>query len=41
MRHLILGTGSMAENHARAFSAIEGCKLVAGVDVDEARLDLH
>jgi predicted dehydrogenase len=38
MRHLIVGTGSMAETHARAFSAIEGCELVAGVDTDKARL---
>jgi predicted dehydrogenase len=38
MRHLILGTGSMAETHARAFSQIEDCRIVGGVDVDEDRL---
>lgn len=38
MRLLILGTGGMANSHARAFSAIRGVKLVGGVDVDAARV---
>ncbi|WBU65464.1 Gfo/Idh/MocA family protein [Paracoccus aerodenitrificans] len=32
VRILILGTGGMAETHAREFSAIPGVELVAGVD---------
>jgi len=38
MRLLILGTGSMANSHARQFSAIRGVKVVAGADVDAVRL---
>ena len=38
MRLLILGTGRMAENHAKHFSAIPGVTLVGGVDVNEANL---
>ena len=37
MRLLILGTGGMAGQHAKHFAAIEGVKVVAGVDVDEKR----
>ena len=37
MRLLILGTGGMADQHAKHFAAIEGVKVVAGVDVDEKR----
>lgn len=33
-RLLILGTGSMAQGHATAFSAIPGCAVVACADVD-------
>lgn len=36
MRLLILGTGGMARAHAEAFKAIDGVKVVGGVDVDEA-----
>ena len=39
MRLLILGTGGMAQQHARQFSAIEGVSLVGGVDVDPNRLE--
>jgi predicted dehydrogenase len=38
MRLLVLGTGRMAENHAKHFSEIAGVSLAAGVDVDEANL---
>lgn len=38
MRLLILGTGWMAQEHARRFSAIEGVDIVAAVDVDPARV---
>lgn len=37
MRLLILGTGSMAAHHAKAFAAIEGVELVACADVDIER----
>ena len=37
MRLLILGTGGMADHHAKHFAAIGGVKVVAGVDVDERR----
>ena len=37
MRLLVLGTGAMAATHARAFQAIPGVTLAAGVDVDKAR----
>lgn len=39
MRLLILGTGGMAAQHAKQFSAIEGVDVVAGVDVDPIRLE--
>jgi predicted dehydrogenase len=39
MRLLILGTGGMANQHAKAFTAISGVEVVAGVDVDPNRLD--
>jgi predicted dehydrogenase len=38
MRLLILGTGSMANQHARNFGAIKGVTLVGGVDIDPERL---
>lgn len=38
MRLLILGTGGMANNHAKNFAAIDGVTLVGGVDVDPTRL---
>jgi predicted dehydrogenase len=38
VRILILGTGAMAGRHAEFFSGIEGCRVVAGVDIDPARL---
>jgi len=38
MRLLILGTGWMAQEHARRFGAIEGVDLAAAVDVDEKRV---
>ncbi len=41
MRLLVLGTGRMAENHARHFSAIPGVTLVGGVDVNEANLTAY
>jgi predicted dehydrogenase len=39
MRLLILGTGGMANQHAKHFAAIDGVTLVGGVDVDPTRLD--
>lgn len=39
MRLLILGTGGMANQHAKHFAAIKGVKLVGGVDVDPARVE--
>ncbi len=45
VRILLLGTGAMAERHVHFFHQIEGCTIVAGVDVSEARAkafcDLH
>jgi predicted dehydrogenase len=38
MRLLIIGTGRMAENHAKHLSAIPGVTLAGGVDVNEANL---
>jgi predicted dehydrogenase len=38
IRVAIVGTGGIAGHHAGAFSRIPGCKLVAGCDVDEARV---
>jgi predicted dehydrogenase len=40
MRLLILGTGGMANQHARNFAAVPGVTLVGGVDVDPQRLEL-
>jgi predicted dehydrogenase len=37
IRLAILGTGSMARQHAERFSAIDGVSVVAGIDVDDAR----
>lgn len=39
MRLLILGTGGMANQHAKHFAAIEGVTLVGGVDVDPKRVE--
>ncbi|MEQ1899697.1 MAG: Gfo/Idh/MocA family oxidoreductase [Devosia sp.] len=39
MRLLILGTGSMAGQHAKHFAAIDGVSVVGGVDVDPVRLE--
>ncbi|WP_411035637.1 Gfo/Idh/MocA family protein [Shinella sp. BYT-45] len=45
MRLLVLGTGGMANAHARHFAAIDGVELVGAVDVDPSRAkafaDLH
>jgi len=38
MRLLVLGTGSMASNHATHFAAIEGVEVVGAVDTDPTRL---
>jgi predicted dehydrogenase len=37
VRLAILGTGSMARQHAERFAAIEGVSVVSGIDVDHAR----
>ncbi len=37
VRVLIVGTGSMAANHARLFQSVPRVEVVAAVDVDEAR----
>lgn len=39
MRLVILGTGGMANQHAKHFAAIEGVTLVGGVDVDPKRVE--
>jgi predicted dehydrogenase len=39
MRLLILGTGGMANQHAKHFATIKGVTLVGGVDVDPKRLE--
>jgi len=39
VRLAIIGTGGMANQHARKFAEIRGCKLVAAVDVDRARAE--
>lgn len=39
MRLLILGTGGMANQHAKHFAAIPGVTLAGGVDVDPGRLE--
>jgi predicted dehydrogenase len=38
IRLAIIGTGGMAGSHARVFAAIPGCKLVAGCDIDHAKV---
>ncbi|RYE77415.1 MAG: gfo/Idh/MocA family oxidoreductase, partial [Hyphomicrobiales bacterium] len=38
MRLLILGTGRMAVNHAKAFQTIAGVEMVGAVDTDPANL---
>lgn len=39
VRLLLVGTGNMAANHARQFGAIEGCEIVACVDVLASRAE--
>src|SRR3989337_232359 len=39
MRLLILGTGWIAQEHARQFGRIEGVELIAAVDVEQRRVD--
>jgi predicted dehydrogenase len=39
VRMAILGTGSMARQHAERFSSIDGVTVVAGIDVDAARAE--
>ena len=39
MRLLIVGTGRMAVNHAKAFQGIEGVEMVGAVDTDPGNLD--
>ncbi|WP_198529825.1 Gfo/Idh/MocA family protein [Geminisphaera colitermitum] len=39
VRVAIIGTGRMANTHAKNFNAIKGCKLVAAADVDRARVE--
>ena len=38
VRILILGTGDMAASHARHFNEIPGVRVVAGIDISEARV---
>ncbi len=38
IRVLIIGTGGMAHAHAEAYAAMDGVKLVGGVDTDPARV---
>jgi len=38
IRIAIVGTGGMAGHHAGLFSKIAGCKVIAGCDVDEAKV---
>ncbi len=40
VRLAILGTGSMARQHAERFAATEGVKLSAGIDVNEGQLEV-
>ncbi len=35
----IVGTGGMANAHASAYAAIRGCRIVAGVDLDQKQVD--
>ena len=39
VRVAIIGTGGMANNHAKRFKDIPGCKLVAAVDVSRERVE--
>lgn len=39
IRMAILGTGSMARQHAERFSSIDGVSVVAGIDVDKGRAE--
>lgn len=39
VRLAIIGTGGMANQHARQFTPIKGCKLIAAVDVDRERAE--
>ncbi|MCE0482665.1 MAG: Gfo/Idh/MocA family oxidoreductase [Methylacidiphilales bacterium] len=38
IRIAIVGTGGMGNSHADIFSKIKGCKIVAGCDINEARV---
>ena len=39
VRLAILGTGRMADFHAERFQEVPDCKIVAAVDVDQARAE--
>ncbi len=39
VRIAIIGTGGMAGNHAKRFHDIDGCKVVAAVDINRPRLE--
>src|SRR5690606_29326521 len=39
VRLAIIGTGGMANTHAKRFAEIRGCRLVAAIDVDRARAE--
>ena len=39
VRLAIIGTGGMAHTHAKQFSGIPGCALVAACDIDRARVE--
>ena len=35
----VVGTGGMAKSHVENFKKIKGCKVVAGVDVNQQRAE--
>lgn len=39
VRLAVIGTGGMAHNHAQGFSRLRGCRIVAAVDIDRARVE--
>src|SRR5258708_13550740 len=39
VRLAIIGTGSMASSHAKKFSQVRGCQIVAACDLNQARVD--
>jgi predicted dehydrogenase len=41
VRLAILGTGGMANHHAREYSAIKGCEMVAASDIDRDRVETY